>query len=122
MGDLGYDVRELGPIVPSRELRQGDPYPSLALRDSILCIRESRLKIICNVDTAVVVAENKTSWATVIQDTNAEAFPVREAMSWLKEMRMDGFISESDGSRVIKALNNTTIDNFQFGFIIKDII
>ncbi|MBA0549753.1 hypothetical protein Golob_020769 [Gossypium lobatum] len=99
MGELGYDVRELGPIVPSRELRQGDPYPSLALRDSILCIRESRLK-----------------------SHLAEAFPVREAMSWLKEMRMDGFISKSDGSRVIKALNNSTIDNFQFGFIIKDII
>lgn len=40
-----FNGRELGPIVPSREFRQGDPYSSFALRDSIFCIRDSRLKV-----------------------------------------------------------------------------
>ncbi|MBA0819466.1 hypothetical protein Gohar_021252 [Gossypium harknessii] len=93
----------------------------------------------CNVDATSSGVDQLTSFAAVVRDSNGvfvkgltghhranmepklvEAFAIREALSWLEALRMDGVMVESDYLQVISALKQVDKDVYDFALRLLD--
>ncbi|MBA0642891.1 hypothetical protein Goklo_027224, partial [Gossypium klotzschianum] len=93
----------------------------------------------CKTDATSFGVDQLTSFAAVVRDPNGvfvkgltghhranlepklvEAFAIREALSWLEALRMDGVMVESDYLQVISALKQVDKDVYDFAFCLLD--
>ncbi|XP_073015730.1 uncharacterized protein [Primulina eburnea] len=93
----------------------------------------------CNVDAAFFADTRSMGFGMVARDNEGkcigcrtmvkeglyevkegEAMGLREALSWIREMKFNQVIFEMDAQIIVKAVNSTKVDESEFGAIIED--